>query len=147
MFGWLFYTDASIMMGEKRFATRFILVPCFIITNAMCLLLTFFRGGTLSVVPALANSSLLAPPALSFAITLPRAFEVCRFLDVVQVLKAFTGGEIKAQSDPGDVDPPSSSSAGAASTLRDGDCALFDTGPSAFKTKHGRLGALTTSLL
>ena len=85
--------------------------------------------------PALAKSLLLAPTALSFAIVLPRAFEAGHFLVVVLVLRAFAGGEIKAQSEPGDVDPPTSAS--VASTFRDGDCMLFEVGPSAFKTKHG----------
>lgn len=65
---------------------------------------------------------------------------------MVIVLRAFTGGKIKARSKPGDGANPTPPSACAASTFQDGECTLFDAEPSTLKTKCGRLGALTTSL-
>jgi hypothetical protein len=48
---------------------------------------------------------------LSFAMAFPRAFAAALFLGVVVGFGAFRGGEISAQSEPGDVDPPARSSA------------------------------------
>ena len=137
----VFYTHANIILRNKKFAT------CFILANIMLLLLTFFEGGTISVVSASARSLLLAPTVILFAFAFPRVFHVSLFLDVVAVLRTFARCEIKAQSKPSNVDRPAPSSVGTASTFAGGECTLFDIGPSAFKTKRGRLDALTTSLL
>ena len=138
-FVYVFCTNATIILRGERFATHFILVVCFIRANSMLLLFIFFEDERVNVVPASA--------ALSFAITFPRAFEAGFFLDVVAVLSAFPGGEIKAQFEHGDVQPPAPSSTNVASTFADGECAFFDTGPSTLKTNYGGLGALTTSLI
>lgn len=74
-------------------------------------------------------------------------FEASFFLDIAAGFKAFAGGDISAQSEPGDMDPPAPSSPCSTSTFLGGEGILFDIGPFSLKTGRGALGALTTSLL
>lgn len=146
-FGCVFWTHANNILEEAKFATHFILASYFILANRILLLLTFFEGGTVSVVLAPAKSSLLVATALSFAITFLRAFENGLFLDVFAVLRAFAGGDIKAQSEPGDVDPPLLHPHVLPPRLQMASVHCSTLATSCSRPNVGGLGALTTFLL
>ena len=97
--------------------------------------------------PLQADTRSSSSAARSFATAFPRAFDVGLRLAMIAGLRAFAGGDIGTQSDPGDVDAPCPSSVGVASTRSDGDRTVSDPGPSAFKTTGGGVVALATSLL
>jgi hypothetical protein len=103
-FGFAICTPANIIMGDEIFLVHYILFSLSILANTISLLFAFFAGRAVNAVAVPVGSSLSAHASLSFAIAFPRAFAATLFLSVVAGLGAFAGGDIKAQSEPGDVD-------------------------------------------
>lgn len=90
-------------------------------------------------------NSFTLPSALSFARAFPLAFEMVFFFNAVTV--ALAKGDINAQSNLGDVDPPALSSTVVVSTFADDvDILMGGEGPT-LKTKCGGLRARITFLL
>jgi hypothetical protein len=116
-FGCAFCTSANIIVEDEIFLAHHTLFSLLILANTISLLLTFFAGRTVNAVVVPVGSSLPAHASFFFAMAFPRAFATSLFLGVVVGLGVFAGGDIKAQFEPGNVDPPPApSSAIVAST-------------------------------
>lgn len=84
-------------------------------------MLTFLEGGIVKTISGCPSEFFSAPNALSFARAFPRAFATGFFFGFGATLMNFAGGDINAQSDPGDKDPsaPPSTVVASSSTIDD----------------------------